>query len=71
MKQSFQPFSIKFKPLLDEIAEREKALRELARGAAMVEILGTCPRSITGKLSDFPPIYTQPLPVLRTGKPVM
>ena len=43
MKQPFQPFSITFKPLLDEIMGREKALRELTSGAAMVEILGKHP----------------------------
>ena len=55
MKQPFQPFGIKFKPLLDEIAEREKALRELARGAAMVEILGTYLCFNSGQIERTPP----------------
>jgi len=47
LKNPFKPFSIEFKPLLDEIATKERALRELANGAAMVEILGEFP-TITG-----------------------
>ena len=53
MKRPFQPFSIEFKPLLDEIMEREKALRELARGAAMIEILGKCPYFVIATLDYF------------------
>jgi hypothetical protein len=41
LKNSLQPFSIVFKPLLHDIAKYEGELRELANNAALVEILGT------------------------------
>ena len=72
MKQPFQPFSIEFKPLLDEIMEREKALRELANGAAMVEILGKRPYFViarqVGRLVSYR-MWLLPVPRY-TGKPV-
>lgn len=43
MKKPFKPFLIEFKPLLDEIAEKEGALRELTNSAAMVKIIGRGP----------------------------
>jgi len=53
-KNPFKPFSIEFKPLLDEIATRETALRGLANGAAMVEILGKRSTFTEEILSWFP-----------------
>jgi hypothetical protein len=41
-KSSLKPFSIEFKPLLDEITEKEIIIREVANSGALVEILGKC-----------------------------
>jgi len=40
MIRAIQPFSIEFKPLIDEITDKERALRELAHSATMVKIIG-------------------------------
>ena len=67
MKQPFQPFGIKFKPLLDEIMDREKTLRELARGAAMVEILGKRSPFVIAGLSPAACGFACPLLHRRAG----
>ena len=39
-KSAFKPFTVEFQPLLDEISKREAALKDLARNATLVEIIG-------------------------------
>ena len=40
VKSSFEPFCIKFKPLLDDVATSEAALKGLTEGAVVVATTG-------------------------------
>jgi hypothetical protein len=40
LASSFKSFSIEFRPMLENIVEEEKILKELANNAAMAEIIG-------------------------------
>jgi len=40
MKSAFEPFCIKFKPLLDDVATNEAALKEVTEGAVVVAAMG-------------------------------
>ena len=43
LKSSFQPFSLEFKPLLDDIATHERELKKLAGSVAVMTVISMSP----------------------------
>jgi len=59
VKSSFQPFCIEFKPLLDDVATNEAALKGLTEGAVVVATMG---------MPDI--LYSLPLPDEQDAPPI-